>query len=300
MPEKVVTLASTTSTQAELEHAASDDWRSPFTAPAATETEGAESSATEDKIAAESETASTEQSAGKNGKNETHTSGWQKRIDRLTARNKRIETENAELRARLETPAAPRQADPTPAVAATKPAQTGVPQLKDYASAEEWFDARLEHTRKQEREQQESTASNEEIRQTWEAHNSRISEARAKYADFDEVAETFGNIEIPQASALAIIEQPNSADVTYYLATHTEEAKKLANMRPLAQVAAIARISDKVAGSSASATAPKPKPASQAPAPIKPVGTGATGSTVDLGSLSYQDYKKARTAGRSS
>jgi hypothetical protein len=298
MPEKVVTLASMTSSQAELEHAASENWRTPYVPPTEETPAGTESSNPEGKSATESETVPAEQKTEKKTDPTPESkNGWQKRVDRLTARNKSIETENATLRAQLDevkrSPAAPKQ---DPAAPAPKPAPTAGPKLADFATAEEWADARADWQRTQERQREESTNTDKEIRQTWDAHNSRISEARAKYDDFDEVAQTFGNIEIPQSAAMAIIEQPNSADVAYYLATHQEEAKKLAGLRPIQQIAAIVKISDKVAAPVIPAPA-KPKPASQAPAPIKPVGGAATGSTTDLGSMSYQDYKKARTNG---
>lgn len=304
MPEKVVTLASTTSSQAELDHAAGENWRTPFTPPTETTSTETEPSNTEGKSATESETVPA-------GEKKTETkpegakpkgqNGYEKRIDRLTARNKNIESENATLRARLDEierrlPAtAPTKESAAPA---PKPAPTAGPKLADFASAEEWADARAEWQRTQQRQREESTTADQQIRETWDAHNGRISEARAKYDDWDEVAQSFGNVEIPQAAAMAIIEQSNSADVTYYLATHQEEAKKLAELRPMQQIAAIVKISDKVSAAPVTTPAPvKPKPASQAPAPIKPVGTGASGSTADLGSMSYQDYKRARANG---
>ena len=298
MPEPVITLASTTSSQAELDHAASGNWREPFIAE---KTEGTEPS-TEGKSETESETVTPEQQQNKpetKPESSTNGKGWQKRVDRLTARNKSIETENATLRARLDAIEARQtvsNGSDRSTVADPKPAPRNEPKLADYATPEEWFDARDEWRRTEERRRQESTASDAEIRQAWDAHNSRISEARARYDDFDEVAGS-ANIPIPESAALAIIEQPNSADITYYLATHPEEAKKLATLRPIAQIAAIVKISEKPEVNGRAA-APKPKPASQAPQPIKPVGGAATGSTTDLGSMSYQDYKRARANGR--
>jgi hypothetical protein len=92
MPDKVVTLASTTSSQAELEHAASENWREPYVPPAEEKPPGTESSTTEGKSATESETVPAgeqKQETKPEGKSESKT-GWQKRVDRLTARNKSI------------------------------------------------------------------------------------------------------------------------------------------------------------------------------------------------------------------
>lgn len=301
MPDKVVTLASTTSSQAELEHAASENWRQPFTSPVdktTTETEPAAS--TEGKSATESETVPAgQQQQNPETKPKPKTgNGYERRIDKLTARNKAIETEAARLRAENdELKRRPAGSPPQQEAAAPKPALSG-PKLADYATAEEWADARADWQRTQERQREESSENEQEARTTWEAHNGRISEARAKYEDFDEVAEG-ATIPIPQQAALAIIEQSNSGDIAYYLAKHPDEAKALADMRPMKQIAAIVKISDKLSATPvAAAAAPKVKPASQAPAPIKPVGGAATGSTVELGSLSYQDYRKARQAGR--
>lgn len=290
MPEKVITLASTTSSQAELDHAAGDDWRTPPVPQTEVSTEASEPSPAESTSAADSEAAPKEQVQRQKG--ESH-SGWQKRVDRLTARNKQIEARAAELEARLaEYERGRAEKEPTPAPA-HKPAQDDGPKLEDYATPNEWHDARSEWARDKQRQQEESAARDQQTREVWDAHNARISEARAKYDDFDDVAKS-SDLQIPNNAAMAIIEQPNSAEVAYYLATHADEAKKLIEMRPMQQIAAIARISDKLS----SPPAPKPKPASQAPAPIKPVGGHATGSTVDLGSMSYQDYKRARAAQR--
>lgn len=299
MPERVVTIASTTASQAELEHAASDNWRQPFVKLAETKEEPEPSN--EGKTEAESETATTtEQQPGKGKGEGQHSNGWQKRVDRLTARNKSIETENATLRAELET-FKQQRSEPAKPAPATKPAQDdGEPKLEDFQSPNEWLRA---HNAWDQERQQRSTEESERqnsVRETWDAHNSRISEARAKYDDFDEVAKGMGDINIPQSATLAIIEAENSADVCYYLATHTDEAKKLAEMKPLQQIAAITRISDKIKADSSSSqqAAPKPKPQSQAPQPIKPVGGGSNSkSSVPLDKEDFQAYKRRRANG---
>jgi hypothetical protein len=284
MPEKVITIASTTSSQAELEHAAGDNWREPFVKLEETE----ESEPAEGKTETESEPVTTEQKPERQ-KGESH-SGWQKRVDRLTARNKQVEARAAELEAELNSIKSKQTTTTTqPAKPAAKP---GEPKIEDFENVNDWFDARADWKRERERQAEQSTAKQQETRELWDAHNNRLSEARAKYDDFDEISKTFGDITIPQSAALAIVEQPNSADIVYYLANHTEEAKKLNDLRPMQAIAAIARISDKLKAPSA----PKPKPSSQAPQPIRPVGSGATGSNVEPGQMSYQDYKRYRAA----
>jgi hypothetical protein len=284
MPEKVITIASTTSSQAELEHATGENWREPFVKPEEKE----ESEPAEGKTETESEPVTTEQKPERQ-KGESH-SGWQKRVDRLTARNKQVEARAAELEAELNSIKS-KQTTTTaqPAKPAAKP---GEPRIEDFENVNDWFDARADWKRERERQAEQSTAKQQETRELWDAHNNRLSEARAKYDDFDEISKTFGDITIPQSAALAIVEQPNSADIVYYLANHTEEAKNLNDLRPMQAIAAIARISDKLKAPSA----PKPKPSSQAPQPIRPVGSGATGSNVEPGQMSYQDYKRYRAA----
>lgn len=308
MPDKVVTLASTTSSQAELEHAASDNWRTPFVAPnpepKPEENNQQQSSepapeGEQGKSAAAAETA-------KPGEEKPHTetkNGWQKRVDRLTARNKSIETENATLRARLDeierkvaTPAP--KADP--AAPATETLAPGEPDIKDFKTPNEWLKAHNKWSQAQEQRTTEQAETEQRAREVWDAHNSRLSEARAKYDDFDDVAKDFGNVEIPRDAAIAIVEDENSADILYYLAKNEAEAKKLATLSPMKQIAEVGRIADKVRAAAA-APAPKTplrtKPQSQAPEPIKPVGGSTSGSTVPPGEMSIQDYKRYRAGG---
>lgn len=284
MSEREITFASTTSSVAELEHAASDDWRDIEAAPK----EEVKPEPEKGKSEAESETAIGDSKPG-NVELKVSKNGYEKRIDRLTARNKAIETEAAELRSRLESLERGKE---TPA----KVSDPTEPRAENYKTLDEWHDARFEWKKQQEARQQEQSANEEQTRETWDAHNSRLSEARARYDDFDEVAESAAKMSIPQSAALAIIEQDNSADVVYFLAKNPEEAQKISEMSPMKQIAAIARISDKL--SSKKEEPPKQRPTSSAPVPIKPVGSASSGTTVDPGSMSYQDYKAARNSGR--
>lgn len=301
MPEKVVTLASTTSPQAELEHAASENWRTPFVAPAPEPKPEAEHSEPAPEGDGTSATGTEPAKPGEKPPTETK-NGWQKRVDRLTARNKSIETENATLRARLddiERRVAAPKTEPS-ATPATETLAPGEPDIKDFKTPNEWLKAHNKWSAAQEQRTTEQAETEQHAKEVWDAHNSRISEARAKYDDFDDVAKDFGNVEIPRDAAIAIVEDENSADILYYLAKNEAEAKRLATLSPMKQIAEVGRISDKVKASAAPApkTPLRTKPQSQAPEPIKPVGGAATsGSTVPPGEMSLQEYRRYRANG---
>ena len=86
-------------------------------------------------------------------------------------------------------------------------------------------------------------------------------------ADFEEVVGE-SDAPITQAMSQAIVESDLGADIAYYLAQHPDEAKAIAQLSPIRQVAAIGRLEEKV-------SAPAVKKVTQAPAPITPTGSKA-------------------------
>lgn len=264
----MVTLASTTSSQEELEHAASENWREPFEPKPEERKETPEGKQPE--TAAAQEPAEKEESK----KPQEHKSGWQKRIDKLTAKNYKLSNEIEELRSKIK-----------PAET-TAPAQPQEPKLADFGGDVEKFlsarDAFKEKTETQAAEQ-------ERLKATYDTYNRKVSEARGNYEDWDEVLEAT-DITIPQSAGLAVIESDNGPDVAYYLATHPEEAEALNGMTPIGMVRSIAKISDTLAAKPAPTEKPKAKPAE----PISPVGASSTRSSVPLDQLSPKEYIKIR------
>jgi hypothetical protein len=264
-----VVLTSTTSPQAELEHGVSETWRDPFVP---------EGEKLEEKPKAEEPVVEAEPEAEPEvaPKPKEHKSGWQKRIDKLTARNHMLESKVAEYEAKQKLPEEK-----------TEPKATGEPKLADFNNNVEEFlkarDAWKENSEKQAVELERRKA-------TVDGYNEKVSQARGNYEDWDEVV-SGSKIIIPQAAVDAVIELDNGPDVAYYLAQHPEEAEALMDLTPIRTIQVIGKLSDKVAGERAPAP---PKAKAKAPEPIAPVGGSATRSSVNLDQLPPREYIKIR------
>jgi hypothetical protein len=275
-----ITISSTTSSQEEMEHAASPNWREPFTHKAVapeTEVETPVTQETELETAAASDPAEKQQESKPKSR-------AQRAIDKLTARNHRLEEEAAELRKKV-----------APAEEKTAPAQTGPPKLQDFLSAgktaDDWADARDAWKADQEAKQ----AVAERQKATFDAYNKGVSEARGRYEDWDDVVSA-ANSTIPEAASLAVIECDNGADVAYYLAKHPEICEELMDMTPVGAIRRIGKISDslnpesKAEKKNSPSEKPRPKPAE----PITPVGGSTTQSATPLDKLPIKEYMKVR------
>jgi hypothetical protein len=218
--------------------------------------------------------------------------GFSKKIDKLTARNYQLEKARAEDRQWFADQVAElkRQlAGEKPAVKAetsSKPSPDKFQTYEDYVEAlAEWKTEQKvterEQAARQEKEQEQTKA-------TFAAYNRRVSEARGKFEDFDEVV---GNddVTVPPSAQLAIVELENGPEVAYYLGKHPEEAEALHDMSDRKVIMTIGRISDSL--DSKSSPAPR-RPASGAPAPYKPVGTSSTKSTQSLEEMPQRQYNE--------
>ncbi len=267
-----ITITSTTSPQAELDHAASEEWREPFE-PKEETPKQEELELKPAETASEPETTEAEVAKPKGHKG----GGSQKRIDKLTARNFFLENRLAELEAKV------KPAEETK----TEPQVSREPKLADYGNNLEEFlkarDAWKENSEKQ-------SAELERRKATVDSYNEKVSKARAEYDDWDEVV-AGSKITVPQAAIDAAVDLDNGPDVAYYLATHPEEAEKLMDLSAIRVVHAVGKISDKLA---AERVAPPPKPKVKPPEPLAPVGASATRSGLSLDELSPREYIRIR------
>lgn len=219
--------------------------------------------------------------------------GFTKKIDKLTARNYQLQETNAQLQERLDRIERRLAGENAPA----KPTVSGAPKLDDFKNDPDPWDSYYKALARYEAkslldEDKKSTAQQNEQQQTqkiFDSYNKKVTEARAKYEDFDEIVGQ-SDIPIPQAVQLAIVEMENGPDVAYYLGQNPEEAAKLVSMTPLAAVRAIGRIETSLASNDSSET----KPVSRAAAPIRPVGASSTRSTRSLEEMSQKEYNRIR------
>lgn len=193
-------------------------------------------------------------------------SKYQRRIDRKNADIAAARTEARMYRERLEHLEA--QARPTQTAGA--PTLDQFNDFESYMSARVAYEAeRVVETRLSKVHQQEAArkaeAAQHQVMTSW---GDKQAEAKDKYSDFEEVV---GESDAPvtQAMSQAIVESDVGADIAYYLAQHPDEAKAIAQLSPIRQIAAIGRLESKV-------SAPIVKKVTNAPAPITPTGSKAT------------------------
>src|SRR5208283_4611149 len=93
-----VVLTSTTSPQAELEHGVSEEWRDPFIPEGEKLDEAKTKEVAPDVV--DDKSGEGDEGAQRLPKPKEHKSGWQKRIDKLTARNHMLESRVAEYEAK--------------------------------------------------------------------------------------------------------------------------------------------------------------------------------------------------------
>jgi hypothetical protein len=291
--EPDITLASTTETQAELDHATSPNWRQHFTPADAGKGEGKDGenkekageaekdgkkAATETKPASEpgdKKSGAKGESGSEKDDDEPLPKGVQKRIDRLTARLGDQERELAELRRG-------RQQN-EPARTAAKDADPE-PQQKDFDSWEKWQEARNRWVVRDEARKQSAkdAAADQQARskENYDAHLARIEEGRTAHADYDDVVRganmKFSSDQANIAFQLAVIECENGQEILYHLGTHPEEMEEFENLSPARVAMAVGRLSAALSPSTAGKSGSTRKPASNAPAPPTPVRRATT------------------------
>lgn len=248
--------------------------------------------------------------------------GWSKRVGKLTKRNYRLEKDLADANEKLKkfetaTTKPEEKKEPTKVVDVDKPKRAsykaGVEGDEEYLEAiSDWKVKKAldDKAAADEKVRQDAYRKQEEDRQKviFDSHNRRVSEARGKYDDFDDVVGS-ADILIPESVQLSIFEMDNGPDVSYYLAQHPEVCEKLVGMTPISAIMEAGALSSFLAskgalkkGSASGADGEeklKPKMKTKAPAPIKTVGGGASGSKthIPLDEMDFQQYKDARKKG---
>lgn len=271
-----ITMASTTQSQAELEHAASDNWREPFVPATETETASGEKPESVKQPAAEKSA----KTASESGTEKTETQpkkkgGFQKSIDRLTREKYELQQQIEELRK-------------GPGPQAAKP--EAEPKVEDFKTIAEYEDAKIAYKvdqRIKAREIEETRKAQEDhVKSVLAEHNRRIAEAIEVHPDYEEVRDALGNTEIQAAAYFAIPEQPNSAEVVYYLGKNPDVVEELNRMSPTAAAARIGRISAMLERPQS----PTTKPVSRISAPLRTVGGSAVPVATTPDKMSYREY----------
>ena len=162
---------------------------------------------------------------------------------------------------------------------------------------------------KAEREAEERQTVEAQIREARSNYNSRMIALQADNEEYKELMQQ--SISIPQSIEGPItMEMENGPEVAIFLAQNPDVCKELLEMTASQAVGEVWAISKKLAAGETEeaeeeeqeekpkAAAVEEKPARRAPAPIRPVSSGASRSTIPLDKADFQAYKKLRAQGR--
>lgn len=246
--------------------------------------------------------------------------GWQRRIDKLTKRSTELEEalkEEREARQRLEA----RQAGRDPAeLAKAKPVEPGTrpePTVSDtnpdgtlkYSGNDGWdrFHADLrkwdreqvlievENKAKQSAEKAEVEKQGKTIQENFEKRAKAYFDAHPADKELL-LGEDSPAAQIPAGSVMdaIILESDNSCEILKHLCDNPEEITRILALSPVGQAREMVKIEQAV--SSEEQTSPEPKKASL-PAPIRPLSTGTSKSTVKPENMDMDEYARGRKAG---
>lgn len=218
--------------------------------------------------------------------------GVQQRIDELTRQRHEAEREAAYWRQRAEPPA------PAPAVA-TKPTPDKFNDYADYVEAlTEWKAEQKVTEALSKRDQQQAEQAQQTAQQAKaQTFAERQQATRAAITDYDEVMSAAADVRIAPHVHEVLLESEQGPAIAYHLAKNPDEAERLSAMSPLAAARELGRLEASLAKSAPpQGAAPAPKPVSKAPAPIKPLGAGATSTNTDPAKMPMDEYVKWRKA----
>lgn len=200
--------------------------------------------------------------------------------------------ENDELRARIR------------ALEAVAPAQAveEKPKRINFSSEDDYIEALTDWKTKkvlQEKEESRQRAAQEAaVQELSNQYQKTVELAKAKYDDFAEVVNN-SRIAIPNYLGMAIQDSQVGGEITYYLAKHEDEIKRLLDMTPIKAVKYITQLEkDLLADDEDEEVAEVPKTKSNAkkplPEPINP-GKGLTPVATSTSS-SFEEYRARRKA----
>lgn len=211
----------------------------------------------------------------------------QRRRDAAFAAQRR---ENQALKARLDALEARTSPAPTSPPSPAAPVSGATPPSPEaFATHAQYVQAVAQWTVEQHEAVKEATTTATHIQTAWDQQEAQ---AKTKFADYDEaIAADTTRYHPAVLHALQTSEQ--GAEVAYHLATHPEEAQRIAALAPGAALRALGRLEAQlqaapVAAAATSTPTPTPTPL---PTPLAPVGgAGPGGSTVSPDQLPYDEY----------
>lgn len=211
--------------------------------------------------------------------------GFQRRIDKLSQRNRDLEGRLAAMEGRL--------ADKPAEIPAPK--ADGKPKAEDFSTYDDYVEAladykleQREKTRATQQAQAQAQAAQRAVEERW---GKQLEDAKGRYDDFEDVVGA--EIPITRVMAQAIQDSDKGADLAYWLGKHPEDAARIAQLSAFAQVRELGKVEAQLSEK----TPPETKKSTRAPKPPATVGGKSGGDRrVDDPDLDFANFEKLRRA----
>lgn len=274
-----------------------------------TEKTAPDAKATEQKESPDSETGTTEEkeeskeseskddgeSDDSDGDKPKKKGGFQRRIDKLNARNAQALQELEYWRS-----LATKSAEQTPKEEPKKSDvnKAGEPDPDSYETVTEYYKAvarwEIANERNATRDAEEKNRVISEQDRLQKTHQERVKEYESKVEDFWDVVEQVGDIAPSAAIQQLILESDNGPEIMYLLASNRAEFERINKLSPLACARELGRFERSL--SKPSEEKQETKQITKAPKPVAPVGksSGAAVKSIDDSDISQREYERLR------
>lgn len=219
--------------------------------------------------------------------------GFQRRIERLEREKEfyALRLQEIEHRARAgQAPPPPQQQE--------RQQPDGPPRQDQFESYEDWIDKltdyKLEQAQRKQAAAEQQRAMAAAQQETLSGWQKNVGQFRNQVEDFEEVLASVDHVNLNPVLQQAILRDAKGPQLAYELARQPEKFAEIAALDPLGALTALGEFKAGLAAKQAPPAAAAAKPVSRAPAPIRPVGQGASTSTVPPDQLPYRDYVKWR------
>jgi hypothetical protein len=180
------------------------------------------------------------------------------------------------------------------------------PNEEDFDTYEEYQEALLDwkvdrKIEEDRRNRETETEKNRGIEQAQEKFAEDVQKGREKYNDFEVVAFDPTNTAMTPMVAEIVRESEMMPDLAYYFGKNRNELAVISRMTPIRAAAEIGKVEAKLQAEFDKGGQPKVEPTktTKAPPAIKPTGSsGTTGISKDPNSMTNEEYRAARKAGK--
>lgn len=223
--------------------------------------------------------------------------GFQRKIDKLTAKAATAEREREYWRQEALKHQKPAEEKKVVEQKTETPAE-GKPDPEKYASPSDYLEALADWKADQKFAQRDQAAKEEAMKadekKIVDAYLKRRDEFVSKTPDFDDVIDEVVNVPMSISVQEAVLHAENGPALLYELAKDPEQYKKICAMDFAAANRAIGRIEARLEKLSETPELPKELKTTKAPAPVKPLNALGAKVSASLDNLDYDTYKARR------